>query len=163
MSNNHLKKAEIISSKNSGYLTAQRFSLVITTEAGDKIHLIAKNVNTGAVNLSMAPVSRPVNSLPVPGDHIDPNSFSADFVVDELLNNYVELYNLMIDTVGNLEAPYCTLVLNIYTSHGNIARTITYHNCIISGLGELNLDSAVQESDGVVSNVTFEYAYMLIK
>lgn len=50
-----------------------------------------------AITLGTVEVPNPFSNLPLAGDHIDWGDLSIEFIVDEDMQNYGELYNWIID------------------------------------------------------------------
>jgi len=155
-------KAAIIDtySTNQGSLAPQRFSLVLSTTTGEVIQIKPRSLDGGAISTSPARVMLPVASIPVQSDKIDDSSIDIEFTISETMNEYAQLYNLIWTSVTSEQKIEFTAVLNIYTSHGNIIRVMTFHNAVIATLSSPNFDSTSTVADPVTASVTFDYSHM---
>lgn len=82
---------EEISNKN--FLSLGGFQLVINRIP--KVDFLVRKANLPGITLGTANQSTYLKNIPVPGDKLQYEDFVCDFLVDEDLENYHEVYNWM--------------------------------------------------------------------
>lgn len=76
------------------YLTPNGYQLVISKAS--EVSYFCQEVNVPNVNLGQASQPTRYIDYPIPGDKLTFGSFSASFLVDANLSNYMTIYNWMI-------------------------------------------------------------------
>lgn len=158
-----MEKAKILDLKSDGLLSSQQFSVQVIRASGDPVPLAVRSVSGGELTLSNPRQSvHGKTSLPMAGDKVDDASLTLIINISESMNEYVALYNLLIDTLYGTDY-YCTISQTIYSSHNNINRTIEYHDAVIATLTPPEYDATNTEFEPVTATVTFDYTSYTIK
>lgn len=103
------------------------------------------------------------------GSKLEYDDLSIDFIVDELLKNWKEIYAAMYNnapadeytTKKDLEEFDATVI--VYSSHNNKIATVRFFNCVLTGLGQIQFQTDTQETDVLRSNLTLQYSYYLVE
>jgi len=110
--------------------------------------------------------------LPISGTEYTFDDLVVDFIVDENVNTWMEIYNWMTsigqmkddkDPYLNVEQHTSDASLTILSSSYNPKYKVTFRNIFPVSLGELPFDSTAPETDPIVSSVTFKYRYYEIE
>lgn len=118
----------------------------------------------------------PFVKVPIPGDHLNYSPLTVEFMVDEDLTNYMELWNWMFSIAGpdsldpslhqvvdnSIGTDYTTRMrsdvkLIILSSAKNPNIEVTFYDAFPSTLGQLNFSTVNSDLNYIQSSVTFEY------
>lgn len=99
------------------------------------------------------------------GDKVFYETLNVVFIVDELLTNWLEIYNWIIglgapeDKVQYRGKPHHELdaYMTIYSSHNNPILKVKFLECVPTSLGGLPYEEDVSETEPVETTATFEY------
>lgn len=111
---------------------------------------------------------RRISQVPFAADKLTYGELTANVLVDENMNAYTELYNWMhrlveLDevTAGQRDTgkppTYSDITVSILSSHNNVVRSIKYKNCVPTLLGDVSLEAAVGDVQGIVIPVSFRF------
>lgn len=162
--------------KNINFLQPTNFQIVINKKQHGNLTYFAQSVNHpgASVNSVSLPIPR-LSSYAVAGDTINIDELSMDIIVDEDMNSYVEMYQWLLDTVNksyttpgerketDTYIPEADITLLIMTSHNNLAKKITYIDCVPVSIGTLSFQSTLTEPQPVTFPITFKTSYFEIK
>ena len=94
-------------------------------------------------------------------------------MVDENLNTYIEVFNLIQNMVTeNYESPMAKssktgsamdITVTITSSHNNVVKTIRYIDCVATSIGTILLEATSETSPVITFPVTFRVGYYEIK
>ncbi len=137
------------------------------------VNFFAQRVNIPAVNLGLYLQPTPLSDAPTEGDKLTFEQFAMNFIVNEDLSNYLEIYNWMI-AIGfpddhnqfNLEQSLknnsdstirsdMNIVINTNKSNPNYS--ITFRDAFPVSLGSIELDAAATSLEPIVVDATFEF------
>jgi len=156
-----IDQAELKTSKNIGLLQPSKFHVTIEgPEIPKGFDLLATSVNIDATDTNNVSYAYGFQSLPIPGEMMAAGNLSIDYIIDENMNNYTVLYNMMNAMVrsDNPEDYYITIVVTMYSSHNNVTRTFKFHDALLSSIGAITLDQADETAGPVATNVDFMYS-----
>jgi hypothetical protein len=162
--------------KNINFLQPSNFQISIDRKRYGNLTYFAQSINhPGAtVNAVTMPVPR-ISSLSIAGDTISIDELSMDILVDEDMNSYVEMYEWLLNSVNknyikphdradtDVYIPEADITLMIMTSHNNVAKKITYIDCVPTSIGTLSMQSTLTEPQPLTFPITFKTSYFEIK
>jgi hypothetical protein len=121
-------------------------------------------------------VPTPFVKIPIPGDHINYAPLTVEFIVDEDLTNYLEIWNWIISIAGpesidptstdrldnKLVTDYNSrarsdIKLMILSSAKNPNLEVTFYDAFPSSLGQLNFTTVSSDISYIQCSVTFDY------
>lgn len=140
-----------------GDLTKNRFSVIMLIDNNgeiEKVPLRVINLSSGVLDMGYTTSNRGAFTLPSRGDKIQPVTLDIDVVMDENMNAYAHLYNLISNSLFKNEFNVM-IEVTFYSSHNNPIRTMVYHNATITQLGQLDLSTSIQDSEPVIINASF--------
>lgn len=165
-------RAEYRQPKTDNYLlnTAFKFSLARTPN----LTWFCQKVSIPS--LSFGSVEQPTRfgtRLPMSGSEYTFDDLVIDFIVDENVNTWMEIYDWMtsLGQPKDDKDPYLKdrpqhtsdAVLTILSSSYNAKYKIVFRDLFPIALGELPFDSTAPETDPIVSTATFKYRYYEIQ
>ncbi len=132
-----------------------------------------------AINLPAAKVSSPFVRYPVGGDKADFGPLQVTFVVNADYSNYasavkwlygtgrVDSYDNMTDFLNSVGSPakvseqdlHCDIQIVMLNSGGTKARSVVFHDAIITGLSGTSHSTTISDVNTIVSTATFEYSH----
>jgi hypothetical protein len=128
---------------------------------------MAQTFNHPSVSLGYA--IQPYGKLNIaqPGDKFEIDSLEINFLIDEDMKVYEELYNLMVYTrdVNMNNIPFTDMdeydhhfqiSINLLSNKNNILKTIKYYDCVITDLGNIQFE-ATEGEDYLTLPSTFQF------
>jgi hypothetical protein len=140
------------------FLNPTGFKLVIPGKDIDHFEYTIQKVNLPDINVNNIVQSTRVRDIPLPGSRVEFSSLSLDFLVDERMLNYKEIFNWLLSLV-NGESDLRDLSLHILSSHNNVTNKIKFVSAFPTSLTSINFDSTLTNTEYVTCSVTFEYSY----
>jgi len=166
---------------NKNYLQPTGFKVIIDRENYPNLEFFAQSVDHPDVSVTApnVPYSR-IGSISLPGDTVDFSQLNIQFILDEDLKSYLELYNWFEDmvnkdfvepgarasgrltsaTLGRRTAEVPTqadISVSILTSHNNQTKRIKYKGCSPTALSGLQLTSIASSVEYLTFNVSFVF------
>lgn len=164
---------------NTNYLSPSGFNVVI--QKLPTVAFFAKSVNIPGISVNNPYLPTPFNPVPQPADTANHALLSFTFNVDEDLKNWIELYAWLIGMTfpedyiqwttfiganNSLkhkgDAVYSDITVQTLTSAKNPNVEITYHNCIIRSMGNIELRNDQTDITPVECSATFDYSHFSI-
>lgn len=140
------------------FLTPTGFKLIIPGKDIDHLEYTIQKVNLPDITVNNIVQSTRIRDVPLPGSRIDFSTLSLDFLVDEKMLNYKEIFNWLLSLVEG-KSDLRDLNLHILSSHNNVTNTIKFVSAFPTNLSSINFDSTLTNTEYVTSSVTFEYSY----
>ncbi len=108
---------------------------------------------------SMMPGMR--RDVPIPGSKIEFENLIINFIVDQNLDNYYEVYKWFqeIQVAENIEQMVSDCSLHFLDGNNNVQRTIDFVGAYPLVMTELSLNSDDSDTVPVTCSVTFNYRY----
>ena len=157
---------------NKNYLQPTGFKVIIDKENYPNLEFFAQSVDHPDVSVTApnVPYSR-IGSISLPGDTVDFSQLNIQFILDEDLKSYLELYNWFEDMVNKdfaepgvrsrrstSEVPtQADISVSILTSHNNQSKRIMYKGCSPTALSGLQLTSIASSVEYLTFNVSFVF------
>lgn len=143
------------------------------------LSFFCQEVNIPGMTLPSPELSNPFSIAPVPGDKLDFDDLTVQFLIDEEMNNYISIQAWMValgfpknyeqyrkfigDQRGNLVTElakgYSDATLQILNSSNNPIRTITFRDVFPVSLQSLTLQSTTDSTQYLTGVATFKYTY----
>jgi len=129
-----------------------------------------QRINLPSVSVGAIPIPSPVLDYPIPGDKITYGQVTFDFIVDEDLTNYIELWNWMHSFANPRRSEQNPVIVNdrdkmsdgtltILSNNKNPLKSVDYIDCFPQTIGDLQFDTT-SESDIMICSVVLEYSYL---
>jgi hypothetical protein len=93
----------------------------------------------------------------IPGESLSFDSLSVEFIVDEEMANYNEIFNWLTYNSNNDELKYRDMTLSILTNQNTSNKQISFHNAIPTSLEGVTFDTRTTDIEYLTSSVTFAY------
>lgn len=158
---------------NVNLLQPTSFKLVVDRKHYKNLEFFCQSVMLPS--LSAVPVEIPyrrITSIPFAADKLTYGELTANILLDENMNSYIELYNWMhrlveLNEVSPSERAsgvptYADITVAILSSHNNTTRNIRYQDCIPTLLGDVSLEAATGDVTPVVIPVSFKFSKFTI-
>ena len=99
--------------------------------------------------------------IPIPGSKIEFENLIINFIVDQNLDNYYEVYKWFqeIQVAENVEQMVSDCSLHFLDGNNNVQRTIDFVGAYPLVMTELSLNSDDSDTVPVTCSVTFNYRY----
>lgn len=159
---------------NVNFLQPTAFKLTIDRKNYPNLEFFAQTVQHPSMSLNAAemPFSR-LGSVSMPGDKLTFGDLSANIILDENMNSYIEMYNWMkriVETahvtslnVYNDDIPTeADVTVSVLTSHNNVNRRIRYIDCVPTLLGDVSFESTAGDIQYLTFPVGFRFSYFEI-
>lgn len=139
--------------ENLNLMQPNTFQIVINRKNFGTSNHFAQSFVHPSVNIGYGEQLYGKINISQPGDKFEIGELRINFLVDEELRVYEELYRYMEYLRDNDLGHYGTLhnndefdhfnqiTINILTNKNNIIRSIKYKNCIITDLGDINFEA----------------------
>ena len=157
---------------NKNYLQPTGFKVVINRKDYPNLEFFAQSVNHPDVTLTgpTVPYSR-IENVNFPGDALGYSELGIQFILDEDIDSYTELYNWMVGIVNNdfvsqqarsqrvnPESPtQADITVSILSSHNNTNKNIVYKGCNPTSLSGLQLTSVASSVEYLTFDGSFSF------
>jgi len=160
--------------QTSNFLQPTNFKVVIDhTKFGNLEFFAQRVIHPGvSVQAPLVPYKR-IASISVPGDTLAFEDLSMDVLVDEQMNTYVEVFNLISSMVQTAQQDALRkdatndqtmdITLTITSSANNVVKQIRYIDCVATNIGTILLEATSETSPVITFPVTFKIGYYEIK
>lgn len=136
-----------------------------------------QSANVPGVSLGDSSRNYSTGKAAIPGDNLEYNEFTINFIVDESLNNWREIYNWMrglAPTALGGENQYSNLknsdynttsdaTLILLTNSGNPNIIIDFKDVFPFSLGDVQMNITETSIEAIQVSVSFRYSYMNLK
>jgi hypothetical protein len=162
--------------QNTDYLQPTKY--LLTFDRINTITYFGQTVNIPGVSIGQATFNTPLLDVYAPGNKITYNQFNIDFLVDEKLVGWQELYAwfrsiaspVSFDERNNLsqqqaqyasikQASYSDATLTILSALNNPILRVKFVNMFPIALSDINFDTKSSADDMITSTATFVYDY----
>ena len=161
---------------NMNYLQPTNFKVVINHSTFGNLEFFAQRIIHPGVSVQAPSVAyKRISSISVPGDTLTFEDLSMDILVDENMQTYIEVFDLLNSLVEtNYKSPMAKatsigtsqeldITLTITSSHNNVVRTIRYIDCVPTSIGTILMEATSETSPVITFPVTFMIGYYEIK
>lgn len=161
-----------MANKPTNYL--QNSSFMMTIPKFPNVQFYGQSISIPQISLNSASVGTPFVNIPLAGDKPEFSPLTVNFIIDEKMNNYYEVFN-WIKSIGFAESntDYTNYAnKNVYQQLGeqdvsvfvmdgrnNLARTIVFYDAIPIGLSTIELTSQDTSTNYTYGSATFAYTY----
>lgn len=149
------------------HLTATSFSLSLRDPDGNNMACDIQGFTHPGFNVSSTGYSTPRRNIPVPGDHIEFDSLTVQFILDEDMTIYEKFFdwikkNYTENDELNFEKKVVDIDLHIRSGQGNRTLTLKYHSAHPTGMGEIGFAATDDADTYLTFNVNFEFSHFTI-
>ena len=144
------------------------------------LSFFTKSISLPSLTVENPPQANPFSSIHLPGDMPHWGSLSIDFIVDEDLRNYEEMFKWMVGVTfpettdqwkelvgatntgfspGNTNIAYSDISVQTLTSSKNANVMFTYHNCIPRSIGSIQLNTTDTDTEVVTCQAEFDFSH----
>lgn len=153
--------------QNTNFLSPIGFQLGIVKLPG--VGFKTQKVNLPGINLGESFQSTPFTDAPIPGDKIQWESFTIDFMIDETMSNYLAIWNWMIglgfpnDYTEFMDGPNRNLVnmsdgfLQILGSNNAVVKTVKFKDMFPVSLSAATFSSTETDVNYIQATCEFKY------
>lgn len=159
---------------NVNYLQPTGFSVTINRENYPNLEYFAQSVQHPSIDVSAVEMPfRRVNA-PIVGDKMQFGQVSFNFLIDEEMNTYNEIYDWMKRFV---ESPQVTstdafrdtsiptesdITVSILSSHNNVVKQIKYYSAFPVSIGDIEFTTQSGDVAPMTFNAAFRFVYFEI-
>lgn len=149
------------------YASPIGFRLLIDTQRYPNAQFSVQTTNLPEISVEAAAYSTPQGNIEISGDKVNFSPFTCNFLVDEHLENYHEIYEWLIGLVVEPENSSIRktrdISLLVLDSHNNVSREIQFVDAHPASLSTLDFDAKNTDVEYMVATVTFKYSYFKVK
>jgi len=150
------------------------FRITIDRQHYANLEFFAQSVLHPAMTLSAVEVPyKRIGSIPFAGDKLQFSELSANIIIDEDLNAYVEMYNWMRRLVETNEtSPFdrtetapptsADITVSVLSSHNNPTKQLKYVDCVPTLLGDVSFEATSGDVEYLIFPVAFRFSYFEI-
>lgn len=157
---------------NKSFLSNNKYEFVV--KRLPNLTFFIQGINLPGITLLNTSVNNPFVATPIPGNQLVFGQLSANFIVDENLESWSEIYDWItqlgnpegFNKIGNLtKVPGKTnsitsdATLFIKTNANNPNKVIRFYDLFPVELGEINFTSTDVGQEFITSTITFGYTY----
>jgi hypothetical protein len=114
-----------------------------------------------------APIlSTPNRIIPLTGSQLNYDPFNIEFIIDDKLNNYSELYNWMLRAISekhDRQKHFSDATLHILNGDLTPNQKITFYNTFPTLIAELAFDSGDTDSTPTICSAVFSYSHFKLE
>jgi hypothetical protein len=124
-------------------------------------------------------LATPFRQIPLPGDHLQYDTFQVKFMIDENMENYIAIYNWLIalgfpenytqyvnfisanqiGVLSELAKSYSTATLQILNNTNNPVKTIQFNDMFPVALETVTFQSNNADVNYLIGSATFRFSY----
>jgi hypothetical protein len=152
---------------NKNYLQPTGFRVIIDRENYPNLEFFAQSVDHPDVSMTAPNVAYSrIGNVSLPGDALEYSELNIQFILDEDIKSYTELYNWMESLVNKkFVSPNSTsdvptqadISISILSSHNNQNKRILYKSCNPTSLSGLQLTSIASSVEYLTFNASFVF------
>jgi hypothetical protein len=141
---------------NKNFLSPVGFQLIINRNKFANIEYFCTGVTLPSIDISETPIPYRNLGTAISGDRINFSELSITFNVTEDMENYIETFNWMHDSLGtdNVEEDAVLLILN---SHNNVSKRIKFNGIFPTSLDSLDFNTQNESLEYLQATVSFKY------
>ena len=155
---------------NKNYLQPTGFKVVISREEYPNLEFFAQTVSHPDVSLTGPTNPYPrIGNVNLPGDTLEYSELNIQFILDENIESYTELYDWMLNMVNQKFEPQETravtskdptqhdITVSILTSNNTSNHRIVYSGCSPTSVTGLELNSVSSTIEYLTFNASFSF------
>lgn len=123
------------------------------------VEFFAQNLSIPSITCQKIQIESPKQDYYVPSDKLYFDDLSITFLVDEDLRSFKELFDLLRNVVKTPEKWFTDISVSFLTNNRNYNKRITFKNCILHTIGEIQLDTKQSEDANPTCTATFAYSH----
>lgn len=126
-----------------------------------------QNIPIPGVSLPSGVMATPRFNLMIPGDQLEYDPITIQFLVDEEMINYSSIYEWMLNNAYNkpekVEDFFSDATLLIYSANFTVIKKIFFNGCSPSVLSEISFDTTVPDSRIIQATLTMNITHFTIE
>jgi len=144
---------------NKNLLSPNGFRLTIdsTRFANTEYFCISSPIPSVSASEANSPFRNKQNSYP--GEKVIYSPLDIRYMVTENMENYVELFNWMVDNANESTLSTCDITLHILTSSNNVIRQIRFVEAFPVSIGAIDFHTQNTDVEYVVADASFQYSH----
>lgn len=122
------------------------------------------------IHLPAAIQNTPWSNAPHFGDQVEYEPLQIDFIVDEFMSNWLELFDWITGNGGSgddnnrvYRFKDIDAILTIYNAHNNPVLRFKFKNCVGTDLSGVNYNQAAMETETRKSTLVISYHYFTVE
>jgi len=143
-----------------------RSNYILTFQKINNVAYYTQSLSIPAITMGEAFVSNKVMDYNIPGSKLTFDKLIIEFLVDENLNNYTQLFNWMMEMRGpdncKQQDVYSDATITILTNNKNPLKKFNFIDVFPITLDVLSFDYTGSATDPQTCNVTFSYSHFKI-
>lgn len=150
--------------QNTNFLSPIQFKMKFNSLLNPNVEYFVQRVALPEISVNGAPYYTPQRNIVMPGDKVEFAPLTVDFIIDEDMTNYREIYHWLTEIVltnddSSTDYKARDLVLQTYTSANNVNREIRFVDAIPTSLTSLDFNLVQLDFQYMIATVTFQYSY----
>ena len=147
---------------NFNMLSPTGFRLTIESPTFSNLEYFITTVNLPTVNLPEVSSAYKNYQGFVAGDTLTYEAIEIQFLIDEDMQNYVEVFDWMKRNANENDAIKHDIILSILSSHNNVNKQIRFVRALPVSLGGAEFSTQATEIEYLQGAITFRYDYFEI-
>ena len=147
---------------NFNMLSPTGFRLTIDAPKFSNLEYFITTVNLPTVNLPEVSSGYKNYQGFVAGDTLTYDAIDIQFLIDEDMKNYSEVFNWMKSNANETHAAKRDIILSILSSHNNVNKQIRFANALPISLGGAEFTTQATDVEYMRGNISFRYDYFEI-
>ncbi len=147
---------------NFNMLSPTGFRLTIEAPTFSNLEYFITTVNLPTVNLPEVSAGYKNYQGFVAGDTLTYDAIDIQFLIDEDMKNYVEVFNWMKSNANDNTSTKHDIILTILSSHNNLNKQIRFVRAIPTSLGGAEFTTQATDIEYLQGTISFRYDYFEI-
>ncbi len=146
------------------HLSSNRATLVLSNLPNTTF--TAVDYDLPGIHLPAATQDNPFTIAPFFGDQVEFDPLQIEFIVDEKMSNWIELFQWIAGNGGAVDPNKRSFrfkdvdaVLTVYNAHNNPFLRVKFFNCVGTDLSGINFNQAAMETETRRSTLVLAYHY----
>lgn len=150
--------ATLTSNKN--YLSRGQYVVTINKTRYPNIEYFCNSLTIPGINVSPVEATYANNQFSESGNVVEYSELSMNFIIDEDMKNYFEIYNWLIrNAKENDKTEKSDMIITFLTSHSNSNHQIKFIDAFPISISDIELNSTNTNVEYIQGNASFRYSY----
>ena len=148
------------------HLQPTQFRLTMDRLKFPTVEFTIQSVDLPDVSVPPASLSGKQRIIPVPGDSVEFSPLEINFLIDEAMLNYEEIFLWLMGTISVEDDPEYPktrdMTLHIMSSHNNLIREFNFYDAFPTSLSSITFDATVSDTEYALASASFDYSYFTL-
>lgn len=144
---------------NKNFLSPNAFRLSIDSQQFANVEYFCINSPLPSVSATEVPTPFRNRQGSTPGEKATFSPLDIRYMVSENMENYIELFNWLIDNAQSNTIQEYDIILNILNSSNNVNRQIRFVNAYPTMLGPIDFHTQNTDVEYIIGDVSFAYSH----